>query len=202
MPTCGRQIPARQPDNQKETTMQKQDTIAATMRQFMESGPKVAEFPNYKSINDHVGKLHGLSEGKCQALAGEKAWQWHADQVTGVWRKATEDEIEAKRENAAGKNHGVRAPKVMSPEDRAALDAQVTALEQVANPALSPLLADLKARQTADDAARRGSLKDRLQAAIEKTGLELAVKFLEKLIATAEAETATAETDAAEAPEA
>jgi hypothetical protein len=163
--------------------MQKQDTIAATMRQFMESGPKVAEFPNYKSINDHVGKLHGLSEGKCQALAGEKAWQWHADQVTGVWRKATEDEIEAKRENAAGKNHGVRAPKVMSPEDRAALDAQVTALEQVANPALAPLLADLRGKQAADDAARKGGMKDRLTAAVGKLGLARAVDALEFVVA-------------------
>lgn len=159
--------------------MEKKDTIAATMRALMESGPSVETYPTYKALNDAVGKVHNLPAGKCQALAGEKAWAWYADTDTGTWRKATEAEIESKRTAAAGKAHGGPRSKVLSDADRTALDAQVTALQTVANPALAPLLADLKAKQAADDAARKGSLKDRLQAAIEKLGLEKAVDILE-----------------------
>lgn len=165
--------------------MEKKETIAATMRHLMETGPSVAEYPNYRALNDHVGAAHGLAAGKCQALAGEKAWAWFADQTTGVWRKATEEEIAACREKAAGKTHGTRASKVMSNEDRAALDSQIAALETVNNPALEPLLADLKAKQVADDEARKGSLKDRLAAAIETLGLEQVVNGLERAIAAA-----------------
>jgi hypothetical protein len=174
-------------DKEQEQTMQKQNTIAETMRKLMESGPSVETFPTYKSLNDHVGKVHGLTEGKCQALAGEKAWAWTPDQTTGKWRKATDVEVEARRAKAAGKSHGVRGSKVMSDVDRAALDAQIEALEQVANPALAPLLEGLKARQAADDAARKGSLKDRLQAAIDKLGIARAVDLLEALAGAVEA---------------
>lgn len=159
--------------------MEKKDTIAATMREFMESGPSVKDFPSYKALNDAVGKVHGLADGKCQALAGVKAWLWHADTTTGKWRKATDDEFQAKQEAAAGKNHGGPRSKVMTDADRAALDAQVTALEAVDNPALAGLLAGLKAQQVADDLARKGSLKDRLQAAIDKMGLEWVVATVE-----------------------
>lgn len=160
--------------------MQKQETIAATMKVFMESGPSVETYPNYKSLNDAVGKVHGLKEGKCQALAGPKAWAWHADtERTGTWRPATEQEVEARRTAAANKVHGTRTPKVMSDADRAALDAQVTALLAVNNPALAPLLAELQGKQAADDAARKGSMKDRLAAAIDKIGLEKVVAILE-----------------------
>jgi hypothetical protein len=178
--------------------MEKKDTIAETMRVFMASGPSVKDYPTYRALNDYVGKLHGKAEGVCQALAGEKAWAWTPDQVTGTWRKATDVEVESRRAKAATKVHGVRTPKVMSDADRAALDAQVKALEQVANPALAPLLADLKAKQASDDAARKGSLKDRLQTAIDKMGMELAVKTLESLSVAivAEMEADTAETDA------
>lgn len=168
--------------------MTKGKTIAGTMAAFMATGPSVQEFPNYKTLNDAVGKAHGLAEGKCQALAGEKAWQWHADTTTGTWRKATPEEVEAKRAAAATKGHGGPRSKVMGEEERKSLDAQVTALETVANPALSPLLAELKARQTADDAARKGTLKDRLAAAVDKLGLEKAVEILEAVEAPAAAE--------------
>ena len=167
--------------------MQKQETIAATMRQFMEGAPSVAEFPSYKALNDAVGKVHGHPAGKVQALAGEKAWKWTPDMVTGKWRPATEAEIAACRAKAATKNHGGPRSKVLSDEDRAALDAQVTALETVNNPALAPLLAGLKAQQAADDAARKGTLKDRLQAAIEKLGLVQAVTLLEEAAETGDA---------------
>ena len=162
--------------------MTKQDTIAETMRQFMATGPAVETYPSYKALNDAVGEAHGLPAGKCQALAGEKAWQWFADKTTGVWRKATEEEIAARRDAAAGKNHGTRASKVLPDEDRAALDAQIAALEAVDNPALAGLLAGLKAQQAADDAARKGTLKDRLQAAIDALGLAEAVALLEGAI--------------------
>ena len=162
--------------------MQKMDTIAATMREFMATGPSVAEFPSYKSLNDFVGDLHGLPEGKCQALAGEKAWQWTPDTVSGIWRKATEAEIAACREKAATKNHGGPRSKVLSDADRAALEAQVKALEAVANPALEPLLADLRGKVAADDAARKGSLKDRLSVAIDALGLAEVVALLEGAI--------------------
>ena len=165
--------------------MEKQSTIAATMRQFMESGPSVEAFPSYKAINDHVGQVHGLPVGKCQALAGPKAWQWTPDQVSGVWRPATPEEFADRQEKAAAKNHGGPRSKVLSDEDRAALEAQVTALETVANPALAPLLADLRGKVAADDAARRGSLKDRLQACIDTLGLEHVVNGLERAIAAA-----------------
>lgn len=167
--------------------IEKKETIAATMREFMASGPSVEEFPNYKSLNDYVGNLHGLKEGKCQALAGEKAWIWTADPTTKTWRKATDVEIESRREKAAKKNHGTRRSKVLSDADRAALDAQVTALEGINDPALAPLLADLKAKQASDDLARKGSLKDRLQAAVETLGLQAAVELLEAAEAEAEA---------------
>ena len=168
--------------------IEKQDTIAETMRKFMGTGPSTATYPTYKSLNDYVGSLHGLPEGKCQALAGEKAWAWHPDTTTGKWRKATEAEIQAKRTAAAQKNNGgSRKPKILSDADRAALDAQVAALEAVNNPALEPLLADLKARQAADDAARKGSLKDRLAACIDKLGTVQAVTLLEEAIAALEA---------------
>lgn len=161
--------------------MTKQDTIAETMRAFMESGPSVSDYPNYKTLNDAVGAVHGLKEGKCQALAGEKAWAWAKDETSGKWRKATDDEFQAKQEAAAGKNHGgTRKSKVMGDADREALDAQVTALETVNNPALAGLLAGLKAQQAADDAARKGSLKDRLAAAVETLGIERAVTLLEE----------------------
>jgi hypothetical protein len=159
--------------------MTKEKTIAQTMQTFMVSGPSVKDYPNYKALNDAVGKVHGLAEGKCQALAGEKAWAWYADQTTGVWRKATDAEIETKRAAAATKGHGGPRNKVMTAEDRVALDAQVTALETVNNPALAGLLADLKARQETDDLARKGSLKDRLATAIDKLGLEKVVAILE-----------------------
>ena len=169
----------------KVQTMTKQDTIAATMATLMASGPSVKEYTSYKSLNDAVGAVHGLAAGKCQALAGEKAWVWTPDQVTGKWRKATDVEFEARREKAATKNHGTRTSKVMSDVDRAALDAQVTALETVNNPALAKLLADSKAQQAADDQARKGSLKDRLQAAVDTLGLEQVVNGLERAIAAA-----------------
>jgi len=160
--------------------MEKEQTIAATMRKLMQSGPSVKEFPTYKALNDTVGAAFGLPAGKCQALAGPKAWAWHADPVTGKWRRATPEETAAKAAAAAAKNNGgTRKAKVLSDEDRAALDAQVAALQAVNNPALAPLLADLQARQKADDAARKGSLKDRLQTAIDKLGLEKAVELLE-----------------------
>jgi len=159
--------------------IEKQATIAETMRQWMATGPSTTEYPTYKSLNDAVGAVHGLEEGKCQALAGEKAWAWHADKTTGRWRKATEAETEAKRKAAATKNHGGSRRKALSDTDRAALDAQVEALKTVNNPALAPLLEDLQARQAADDAARKGSLKDRLAAAIDKLGLATAVELLE-----------------------
>lgn len=164
-------------------TIKKFSTIAGTMTVFMESSPSVKEYGSYKALNDAVGKVHGLEPGKCQALAGEKAWKWHADEVTGTWRKATEAEFKAKQEAAAGKAHGGPRSKVMTPEARAALDAQVTALETVNNPALLPLLNGLKAQQVNDDTARKGSLKDRLQAAIDKLGLAKAVDILERGIA-------------------
>jgi hypothetical protein len=167
--------------------IEKQDTIAATMRKFMESGPSVSKYPNYKTLNDAVGALFGLKEGKCQALAGEKAWAWTPDKVSGKWRKATAEEFAAKQAAAAQKNHGTRKSKVMGDAERAALDAQIAALETIDNPALAPLLADLKARQAADDAARKGSLKDRLAAAIEALGIERAVELLEEAVANAEA---------------
>jgi hypothetical protein len=149
------------------------------MRVFMESGPSVTDYPSYKSLNDAVGAVHGLPAGKCQALAGEKAWAWYADTVAGTWRPATEQEVEAKRAAAAGKNHGGPRSKVLSDADRAALDAQIEALRAVDNPTLRPLLTSLYEKQWADDAARRGSLKDRLQAAIDKLGLQAAVDLLE-----------------------
>lgn len=159
--------------------MEKKDTIAETMRAFMESGPSVETFPTYKRLNDAVGAVHGKAEGVCQALAGEKAWAWYADQTTGKWRKSTDAEFKAKQEAAAGKAHGGPRSKVLSDADRTALDAQIVALQAVNNPALAPLLADLQARQTADDNARKGSLRDRLQAAIDKLGLARAVDALE-----------------------
>ena len=160
--------------------IKKQDTIAETMRQFMSTGPSTATYPTYKALNDAVGAVHGLKEGKCQALAGEKAWAWHPDTELGIWRKATDEEVKAKRTAAAGKNHGgSRKAKVLSEADRAALDAQVTALEAIDNPALAPLLEDLKAKQAADDLARKGSLKDRLAAAVDKLGMDKAVTLLE-----------------------
>ena len=174
--------------------IEKQDTIAETMRQFMQTGPSTTTYPTYKALNDAVGKVHGLEDGKCQALAGEKAWVWAKDTTTGKWRKATDEEIEAKRTTAAQKNSGGSRRKAMSDADRAALDAQVTALEAVNNPALAPLLEELKARQAADDAARKGSLKDRLQACIDKLGLERAVAILEDAIAATDE--ATDEADA------
>lgn len=167
--------------------MIKQDTIAATMKAFMATHPSVTEYPSYKALNDAAGAVHGLPAGKCQALAGPKAWAWYADETTGTWRKATDAEFKAKQEAAAGKNHGVRGSKVLSDEDRAALDAQIAALEQVANPALEPLLADLRGKQASDDAARRGSLKDRLAAATDYLGAELAVKVLEWAVTKCEA---------------
>ena len=159
--------------------MTKQETIAATMATLMASGPAVATYPTYKALNDAVGAVHGLTEGKCQALAGEKAWAWTPDTVSGAWRKATDVEFANRKAKAATKAHGTRKSKVMTDEDRAALDAQVTALETVNNPALAKLLADSKAQQAADDQARKGSLKDRLQAAIDKMGLEWVVTALE-----------------------
>jgi hypothetical protein len=161
--------------------MQKQSTIAATMRKLMASGPSITEFPSYKSLNDFVGGLHGLAKGRCQALAGAKAWAWAKDEVTGKWRPATPEEFAAKKEAAACKNSGgSRKAKVMGDAERATLDAQVAALEAVDNPALAPLLAGLKTQQAADDQARKGSLKDRLQAAIDKLGLVQAVTLLEE----------------------
>ena len=159
--------------------MQKKETIAGTMAAFMTTSPDVATYPSYKSLNDAVGAVHGLPAGKCQALAGPKAWAWAKDEASGKWRKATEDEVEACKANAATKAHGGPRSKVMTDEARAALDAQVTALETVNNPALAPLLAGLKAQQVADDLARKGSLKDRLQAAIDKMGLEWVVATVE-----------------------
>jgi hypothetical protein len=174
-----RRFPGNQNKTTRDRTMTKEKTIAETMRKLMESGPSVADYDCYKALNDAVGKVHGLPEGKCQALAGEKAWSWYADQTTGVWRKATPEEVEAKRSAAAGKSHGVRGSRVLSDADRAALDAQIAALETVNNPALAPLLAGLKAKQASEDAARKGSLKDRLQAAVDKLGLEKVVEILE-----------------------
>lgn len=162
--------------------IEKKDTIAATMRLFMESAPAVKDFPTYKSLNDAVGAIHDLAEGKCQALAGPKAWAWAKDQATNKWRPATEAEVEACRANAASKNHGTRASKVMTDEDRAALDSQVAALETVNNPALAPLLADLRGKLAADDLARKGTLRDRLAAAVETLGLDAAVTLLEGAI--------------------
>ena len=170
--------------------MTKQDTIADTMRQFMASGPSVEDYPTYKSLNDHVGAVHGLAEGKCQALAGEKAWAWTPDTVSGAWRKATDVEFTNRKAKAATKAHGTRTSKVMSDADRAALDAQVTALETVSNPTLAPLLAGLKAQQAADDQARKGSLKDRLAACVNTLGLEQVVNGLERAIAAAAADLA------------
>jgi hypothetical protein len=126
-----------------------------------------------------VGKTHGLPEGKVQALAGPKAWAWYPDQTTGTWRKATPEEVTARREKAAGKVHGVRGPKAMPEADRKALDAQIAALKAVDNPTLRPLLTSLYERQWADDAARKGSMKDRLATAIDKIGLAKAVEILE-----------------------
>ena len=164
--------------------MQKKETIAATMAAFMAAGPSVTEYGTYKALNDAVGAVHGLDKGKCQALAGAKAWAWFADTTTGKWRKATDDEFQAKQDAAAGKNNGgTRKSKVLSDEDRAALDAQVAALETVNNPALAPLLAGLKAQQASDDQARKGSMKDRLQAAIAKLGIDRAVTLLEEAVA-------------------
>ena len=165
--------------------MIKQDTIAATMRQFMETGPSTATYPTYMSLNDHVGALHGLTTGRCQALAGEKAWAWTPDTTTGRWRKATDVEVESRRTRAAAKARGSRKSKVLSDADRASLDAQVAALETVNNPALAPLLAEAKAKQAADDEARKGSLKDRLQAVVARLGLARAVEALEALDAEA-----------------
>lgn len=159
--------------------MEKQETIAGTMASLMASGPAVAEYPSYKSLNDAVGKVHGHPAGKVQALAGEKAWAWTPDTITGVWRKATEEEINARRDKAASKNHGGPRSKVLSEEDRTALDAQVEALTAVNNPALLPLLNGLKAKQADDDSARKGSLKDRLAACVDKLGLEACVNCLE-----------------------
>ena len=172
--------------------IEKQETIAATMRAFMASGPSTVIYPSYKSLNDAVGALHGLPAGKCQCLAGEKAWAWHADTELGVWRKATDVEFENRKAAAVAKSNGGSRRKVLSAVDRAALDAQVTALEAVDNPALAGLLADLQARQTADDAARKGSMKDRLQAAIDTLGLAEAVTLLEGAIAAAAEATAEA----------
>ena len=162
--------------------MEKKETIAGTMAAFMATSPDVATYPSYKSLNDAVGAVHGLKEGKCQALAGPKAWAWAKDEVTGKWRPATAAEIVARQTAAATKNHGGPRSKVLSDEDRAALDAQVTALETVNNPALAGLLAGLKAQQTADDAARKGSLKDQLAACVDKLGLAEAVALLEGAI--------------------
>ena len=180
--------------------IEKKETIAATMRQLMASGPSVIEYPSYKALNDAVGKVHGLPAGKVQTLAGPKAWAWFADQTTGVWRKATPEEIEAKREAASAKNHGgPRKSKALPDAERAALEAQVMALEQVANPALEPLLQDLKGKLAADDTARKGTLKDRLQVCIDTLGLEQVVNGLERAIAAA---AAAAQAPAAETPEA
>lgn len=159
--------------------MEKQDTIADTMRTLMATSPSVKDYPTYKSLNDYVGSIHGLEKGKCQALAGEKAWKWFADTELGVWRESTPEEFADRQEKAAGKNHGTRASKVLSDVDRAALDAQVVALETVNNPALLPLLNGLKAQQVNDDNAKKGSLKDRLQAAIDKMGLAWVVATVE-----------------------
>jgi hypothetical protein len=166
--------------------MQKQATIAETMRVFMATEPAVKDFPNYKALNDAVGAVHGLPAGKCQALAGPKAWEWTPDTVSGRWRKATDVEFESRKQKAAQKNHGTRKSKVLSDADRAALDAQIEALKTVNNPALAGLLADLQARQAADDLARKGSYKDRLAAAVERLSLATAVDILERAIAAAE----------------
>ena len=174
--------------------MQKQETIAATMRLFMESGPSITEFTSYKTINDYVGALHGLPAGKVQALAGPKAWAWAKDETSGKWREATEAEIAACRANAATKNHGGPRSKVLSDADRAALDAQIEALQAVNNPALAGLLAGLKAQQVNDDTARKGSLKDRLQAAVDRLRLSEAVRILEAEVA---ADDAAADADLA-----
>lgn len=180
--------------------IEKQDTIAATMRHLMATGPSITDYPNYKALNDAVGAAHGLPEGKCQALAGEKAWAWYADTATGRWRKATPEEVESRRQKAATKAHGTRKAKVLSDADRAALDAQVAALEAVDNPALAPLLEDLRGKQAADDAARKGSLKDRLQGLVDRLGLETVVEVLELCEAGAAAAEAP-ETPEAETPE-
>ena len=163
-------------------TIEKKETIAATMATLMASGPSTTTYSTYKALNDAVGAVHGYLAGKVQALAGEKAWAWAKDTATGKWRKATDAEIQACRDNAATKNHGTRTSKVLGDADRAALDAQVTALEAVNNPALAPLLADLRGKVIADDTARKGSLKDRLQAAVDKLGLDKAVEVLEKAV--------------------
>ncbi len=163
--------------------MEKQDTIAKTMATLMATSPAIAIYPTYKALNDAVGVVHGLPNGKVQALAGLKAWAWTADATTGTWRKATDDEVQARVDKAATKCHGVRGSKVMSEADRAALDTQVTALEAVNNPALLPLLNGLKAQQVGDDAAKKGSLKERLQAAVGKLGMGEAVAYLEGIIA-------------------
>jgi hypothetical protein len=175
--------------------MQKQETIAETMRQFMATGPSTTEYPTYKSLNDYVGKVHGLPAGKCQALAGEKAWAWTPDTVSGQWRKATDVEFE-NRKVAAAKNHGTRKAKVMGDAERAALDAQIAALQAIDNPALVGLLAGLKAQQAADDAARKGSLKDRLAACVDKLGMAEVVDLLEGAIAAAAEDAAEADDEA------
>ncbi len=159
--------------------MEKKDTIADTMRAFMASGPSVTEYPTYRALNDAVGAVHGKAEGKVQTLAGESAWAWTPDPTTKTWRRATDVEIESRRQKAAGKAHGTRGAKVLSPEDRESLEAQISALVVVGNPALKPLLSDLLARRNADDVARKGSLKDRLAAAVERLGLARAVDLLE-----------------------
>jgi predicted ribonuclease toxin of YeeF-YezG toxin-antitoxin module len=164
--------------------MEKKSTIAATMKQFMESGPTIKAYPTYRALNDAVGACHGLPAGKVQALAGPKAWMWTADETTGKWRLSTADEVEAKAAKAAGKNHGTRAAKVLSDEERAALEAQIAALRSMdgaAATAVAPLLASLVDKLQADDTARKGSLKDRLQTAIERLGLADAVEYLEAL---------------------
>ena len=165
----------------KENNMQKQDTIAETMRLFMESGPSVETYPTYKSLNDAVGKVHGKDEGKVQALAGPKAWAWHPDTELGVWRKSTEAEAKAKAEAAASKTHGTRKAKVLSDKDRVELELQIRALEELAyNPHLAPIREELQAKLAADDAARKGTLKDRLAAAVDKLGIARAVELLEE----------------------
>ena len=187
--------------------MQKQETIAATMRLFMESGPSTTEFTSYKALNDYVGAAHGLPAGKCQALAGAKAWAWAKDETSGKWRLASPEEVEACKAKAAGKAHGGPRSKVLSDEERAVLEAQIAALEAVGNPALAPLLADLRGKVIADDQARKGSMKDRLAAAIDTLTLARAVAVLEwqiaavKNAAEAGADEAGAD-EAAEAPDA
>lgn len=179
--------------------IKKQETIAETMRQFMASGPSVETYPTYKSLNDYVGKIHGLAEGKCQALAGEKAWIWTADPISKRWRKATNIEFENRKAKAAAKNHGTRRAKVLSDKDRVELELQIKALEEVANPHLAPVLVELQDKLAADDLARKGSLKDRLAACVDRIGVEKVVDFLEKVIADYDAETAAAAAETAAA---